>query len=129
MRTVASILIVSFTLTAAPPPASAEHVVTPAAIQSRLAESAAQRATDVASVRRLLADPEAARIARLAGADAASVTAGVATLSDADLRDLATRANALTVDPLAGHVDHDVWLLVKVFLIVAIVILVLQAVK
>src|SRR5437870_1870167 len=129
MRLVGFTLVLTFTLAAIAPPASAEHVITREALNARLAEAAAQRAAEVLSIRRLLADPDAARVARLGGADVSTIAAGVTALSDPELADLASRANALTTDPVAGHVDHDVWLLVKVFLIVAIVVLVLQAVK
>jgi hypothetical protein len=52
---------------------------------------------------------------------------GLAALSDTELRDLAARAQALEQDPVAG-LSSDVNQLLIIFLIVAIVILVLQAV-
>jgi hypothetical protein len=55
------------------------------------------------------------------------VSRALATLSDAELRDLAVRARALEQDPAAG-LSSDVNQLLIIFLIVAIVILVLQAV-
>ena len=53
--------------------------------------------------------------------------AAAATLSDAELAELAARAAALQSDPIAA-LDSDIVMLLKIFLIVAIVILVLQAV-
>ena len=76
---------------------------------------------------RFLATPEAAQAASSVGVDIASVRATVPSLSDAELADLSTRAAALEGDPVAG-LDHDIKLLLEIFLIVAIVILVLRAV-
>ena len=53
--------------------------------------------------------------------------AAVDTLDDRDLADLATRARTLRLDPRAG-IDKDIHDLLVLFLIIAIVILVLQAV-
>ena len=61
------------------------------------------------------------------GVDIAAVRATVPSLSDAELADLSARAAALEADPVAG-LDHDIKLLLEIFLIVAIVILVLRAI-
>lgn len=105
----------------------ARHVVSRELIQQRLAASAATRSQDVALVQELLGRPQARRIASALGADLASVRAAVPALSDDELRDLARRAAALQTDPVAG-LDHDIQQLLIIFLIVAIVVLVLEAV-
>lgn len=104
-----------------------EHLVSPAAADARLTEAAAQRHQDEATLATLLARPAAAQAAASVGADLETVRAAVPTLSDSELRDLARRAEALRSNPAAG-LDHDVEQLLVVFLIVAIVILVIQAV-
>jgi len=62
------------------------------------------------------------------GANLEDLRGATAALSDADLRDLATRAAALQADPVAGVSDNDIRWLLYIFLIVAIVILVIKAV-
>lgn len=104
-----------------------EHLVSSEAASTRLAQAAALRAHDQATLDGVLATPAAGRAAATVGADLAVVRATVPTLSDVELRDLARRANALRTDPAAG-LDHDVQQLLVVFLIVAIVILVIKAV-
>jgi hypothetical protein len=106
---------------------TAEHLVTPEAARQRLAGAVEAREADLTAVRGVLSRPEAASAARLLGADASGLKAAAATLSDAELRDLARRAQALQADPVAG-LTADVNTLLVVFLIVAIVILVLRAV-
>ncbi len=104
-----------------------QHLVSPEAASARLAEAAAVRAHDQATLEAALATPAASRAAARVGADLSAVRDAVPTLSDSELRDLARRAEALRTDPAAG-LDHDVQQLLVVFLIVAIVILVIKAV-
>jgi hypothetical protein len=106
---------------------SEEHLLAPVAAQARLREAAAARARDLAVVDQVLATPEAAAAAARLGADMGRLRAAVPSLSDAEVRDLASRAAALRTDPVAG-LDSDIRQLLVIFLIVAIVILVLQAV-
>jgi hypothetical protein len=62
------------------------------------------------------------------GADLDAVRRAAPLLSDAELRDLAARAAALQADPAAGVSNNDLRWALYIFIIVAIVILVLQAV-
>lgn len=112
---------------AAVPTQATEHLVSRADVAARLDQARASRAADVATVQDLLATPLAATAAARVGADLARARASVATLDEAELRDLAARARALRRDPAAG-VDKDIHDLLILFLIIAIVILVLQAV-
>jgi hypothetical protein len=107
--------------------AATDHLVTQEVVQQRLAEASASRQDDLAAVRGVLVRPEAASAARVLGADADALGAAAAALTDAELRDLARRAQALQADPVAG-LSADVNQLLIIFLIVAIVILVLKAV-
>jgi hypothetical protein len=104
-----------------------DHVVSPAAAQQRLQEASAERERGLATLDQALANPEIARAAATVGADASALRAALPTLSDAEIADLAQRAAALDTDPVAG-LDQDIRTLLIIFLIVAIVILVLQAV-
>jgi hypothetical protein len=104
-----------------------DHVVTRERVDARLDAAAASRAADLTTLRQLLATPEAGRAARLAGSDTGSLQAALSTLSDGEARELAERAAALRSDPVAG-LSSDVNTLLIVFLVVAIVILVIQAV-
>jgi hypothetical protein len=111
----------------AAPVHAADHLVTRADVARRLGDARQARAADQAAVRELLATPAASEAAARVGADLGRARASVAALDDADLRDLAQRARALRSDPAAG-IDKDIHDLLVLFLIVAIVILVLQAV-
>jgi pyruvate/2-oxoglutarate dehydrogenase complex dihydrolipoamide acyltransferase (E2) component len=104
-----------------------DHLLTAEKAQARLAAAARERRHELDAVDRVLATPEAARAASSLGADITAVRAAVPTLSDVELADLSARAAAVTADPVAG-LDSDIKMLLMIFLIVAIVILVLQAV-
>lgn len=104
--------------------ASAGHLVDKATIDAALSESARQAAADRARLAAALSGPEAERTARELGWNAARARASVASLSDAEVRDLAARAAVLQSDPVAGAGEGD---LLKLLLIILIVILVLKA--
>jgi hypothetical protein len=104
-----------------------DHLLSRDTAQARLAAGTAERRHELDAVDRILATPEAARAASSVGVDIAALRATVPALSDAELADLSVRAAALEEDPVAG-LDHDIKLLLEIFLIVAIVILVLRAV-
>jgi hypothetical protein len=124
-RSLASLSVVA-ALAATPAP-GADHLLTPQAARERLLAAETARRHDHEAVQRLLASPAAARAAAAVGADVEQVRAAAAVLEDAELAELAARAAALQTDPVAA-LDSDIMLLLKIFLIVAIVILVLQAV-
>jgi hypothetical protein len=128
-RSVAAVVVaMALALVAADGARAGEHLVTSTASQVRLREAEAARQGDLALVDRVLSSPEAAAAARAVGADMDAVRRAALLLSDEELRDLAARAAALPADPAAGISDHDLRWLLYIFLIVAIVILVLQAV-
>jgi hypothetical protein len=127
MRTTVTVLSLSAIVLTAGHSIAADHLLSRDTAEARLAEAASQRHQDRAAVEANLSTPVAESAARLVGADLSRVRAGVATLSDAELRDLATRSAALQADPVAG-LDSDIKLLLEIFLIVAIVILVFKAI-
>jgi hypothetical protein len=104
-----------------------DHLLSRDAAQDHLAAVTQDRRQALDTVDRALATREAARAASSVGVDIAAVRAAVPALSDAELADISARAAALESDPVAG-LDHDIKLLLEIFLIVAIVILVLRAI-
>ena len=127
MRTSLAVAAVMLAILSAPPAFTQDHLLSRDTAQARLAAAAAERRHALDAVDRLLATPEAGRAASSVGVDIAAVRATVPSLGDAELADLSARAAALEADPVAG-LDHDIKLLLEIFLIVAIVILVLRAV-
>ena len=105
--------------------AAGDHIVTPDAVQARLSEAATQRAQNVATVQEVLSTSIAAQAAASVGADLDRVRAGVGTLSDTELRDLAARASVLQGDPVAGAMDRNMRLLIMVALILVVILLIL----
>lgn len=104
-----------------------DHLVSREAARERVLDAAPERARSLATLDAVLQTPEARQAAASLGADTAQLRAALPTLSDAEIADLASRAEALQADPVAG-LDDDIKTLLIIFLIVAIVILVLQAV-
>lgn len=107
---------------------AADHLVSRADASAALATAAEARSLDLARLDRVLTQPDAARAASLVNADLAAVRGALASLDDQELRDLAARAEALDTNPAAGALDPDIRQLLVIFLIVAIVILVFQAI-
>ena len=127
MRTSLAVAAAVSAILSAPPAFSQDHLLSRDTAQARLAATAAERQHALDAVDRVLATPEAARAAASVGVDIAAVRATVPALSDAELADISVRADALESDPVAG-LDHDIKLLLEIFLIVAIVVIVLKAV-
>ncbi len=109
------------------PGQAADHLVTSRVQAERLDAAAAQRQDDLGTLHAVLDGAAASRTVARLGVSPERVQDGLATLSDAELRDLAARAQSLQGDPAAA-IDADIKDLLVIFLIVAIVILVLQAV-
>ena len=107
------------------PSAAGDHIAAPDAVQARLAEASAARAQNLATVQDVLSTPLAAEAAASVGADLERVRSGVATLSDAELSDLASRASVLQSDPIAGAMDRNMRLLIMAALILIVIILLL----
>ena len=122
-----AVLVAATTALSASPVRAAEHVTSSGAVRAALAGAADERARDLASVDRVLASSEAARLASRVGVDVAGLRGALPALGDSELRDLAVRAETLQSDPAAG-LTHDVEQLLIIFLLVALVILVLKAV-
>lgn len=104
-----------------------DHLVSPADVSGALSATLEARSRDVACLDRVLSRPEAAHAAAVVNADLTRIRGALSSLSDGELRDLAARAEALDANPVAG-LDPDIRQLLIIFLIIAIVILVFQAI-
>jgi hypothetical protein len=127
MRKTLTVLSIALSSLAAGQARAADHLVAPEAAREAVLDAASDRQRSLTALDAVLATPEAAEAAASMGADASRLRAALPTLSDAEIADLAARASALGTDPVAG-LDSDIRTLLVIFLIVAIVILVLQAV-
>jgi hypothetical protein len=119
-----AVLAAAAALLSCPPVHAGDHLATADAVQARLLQSSAQRAQDLATVDAALATPLAREAAGAVGADLDRLRAGVPSLSDAELSDLAARAGALQSDPVAG-MDRQMRMLVMIALILVIIVLLL----
>ena len=84
------------------PAGADDHLVSSSDISTRFAEAAAMRQADISTLHAFLATPTAQQAAKMVGADSAGLQARLALLVDAEARDLANRARALTADPVAS---------------------------
>jgi hypothetical protein len=119
--------LLAVVLSSAVPATAADHLVTGGEVTSALQASSQARLRDLGRLESVLSAPEAAGAMAAAGTSVAELRGALSALGDEELRDLAARAAALESDPVAG-LDPDVKQLLVIFLIVAIVILVFQAV-
>src|SRR5262245_23641088 len=127
MRKTLTVLSIALVSPVAGQALAEDHLVSREAARERVLDAAAQRTQSLATLDAALSSPQAAEAAAAVGADTAQLRAALPTLSDSEIAALATRAEALQSDPVAG-LDDDIKTLLIIFLIVAIVILVLQAV-
>jgi CHASE3 domain sensor protein len=101
--------------------------VTPAEIAARLRSAAAERAGNTLRVERALAGHIPARAY---GMDIQGrIRAGVAALSDEELRDLARRAETLATDPVAGASKTLIIVGVAVLVVIVLAALIVKSCK
>src|SRR5687768_12852301 len=106
------------------PAAPQAHMVTPEDVQARFAQAAGERAANVRTLEALLSSQAATEAAAHLHADLGRIRAGVPSLTDAELRDLAARAESLRADPVAGNNPILIVLAVVGVLFVLLVILI-----
>jgi hypothetical protein len=94
-----------------------QHLVAGEVIAARLQAAALERVSAELKVEQLFSSRFAAEAAFAHGVDIQRLRAGVAALTDDELQDLASRADALQSDPVAGGI-------VKTLVIVGVVVLV-----
>jgi hypothetical protein len=121
---VSGLLVTSF---AVPPNLRAQqHVARPADIHKELVKATETRQQNRYKMRELFSSKEAQKALKSAGVDPAQVKAAVATLSDAELAQLAARSDKLRDDFAAGRLsDRD---LLIILVGIAIIILIIVAV-
>lgn len=122
---ISSVLAVIF---AVPPALLAQvHVVGPAEIEKQVAETSQIRQRNLDTVRNLFASPAGQKALQSARVDAARVSSAAAALSDAELAQLASRAQKAQADFAAGSLsDRDLLLII---LGVAALVLIIVAVR
>lgn len=124
-------LLVTFILVAllAVPPRlrAQQHVVSPTDIHKELVKATQTRRQNRDKVKELFSSKAAQRALKRAGMNPAQVKAGVSTLSDAELAQLASRADKARDDFAAGRLsDRDLLIIVVG---IAVLILVIVAVR
>jgi hypothetical protein len=114
----------SFIALGAPTVASAQdHVVSPKELQKDVAKQSKTRQENEVRLARILATPEAREALQKAGVDYKTVQKGVRTLSDAELAQLAARAEKGQSDFAAGAISLREWIIILVAIIVVIIII------
>lgn len=120
---VSCLLIISF---AVPPSLRAQqHVVSPTDIHKELVNTTDRRIQDRRKVNDLFSSEDAERALRGAGMDPGQVRTAVATLSDAELAQLAARSDRLQADFAAGRLSNRELLII--ILVLAAVVLIIVA--
>ena len=121
-------LLVNFilvTFLAAPPSLRAQqHVVSPTDIHKELVNATRTRRQNRDKVRELFSSKTAQKALKRAGMDPAQVKAGVSTLSDAELAQLASRADKARDDFAAGRLSDRDLLIILVGIAALILIIV-----
>lgn len=118
------VIATSFIALGAPHVASAQgHVVSPKELQKDVAAQSNARQANEARLDRILSRSEAQDAMRKAGVDYPRVQKGVRTLSDAELAELASRAEKGQSDFAAGLITLREWIIILVAVIVVVVII------
>lgn len=120
---VSSLLIISF---AVPPGLRAQHIAPPADIHKELVNATEARIQNREKLTELFSSKDAEKALRGAGISPGQVKTAIATLSDAELAQLAARSDKLRDDFAAGSFSNRELLIIIV--VVAVIILVLVAV-
>lgn len=103
------------------------HVVSPAELQHALVAATAARQRDVETIRQFLSSPPAEQALKSAHMDPVQVKQAVASLSDQELEQLASRAQKAQADFAAGNLtERD---LLIILIAIAVIILIIVAVR
>jgi hypothetical protein len=121
----ACFLVVIFAI---PPSLLAEsHVVNPADLQKAVTSAAQERQQNLRKVQDLFSSPRAEKALKSANMEPAQVKDAAATLDDAELAQLASRADKMRADFSAGNLsDRD---LIVILIAIAALILIVVAVR
>ena len=106
---------------------AAEHVVSAADLQKAAADASRARQQNLETLKEFFSSPKATQALKAAHADPEQVKNAVASLSDAELAQLATRAQKAQADFAAGTLsDRD---LIIILVAIAALILIIVAVR
>lgn len=120
---VTGFLVISFAI---PPSLRAQHVVSPTDIHKELVTATEARIQNREKVNELFSSKAAEKALKGAGVDPGQVKTAVATLSDAELAQLAARSDKLRDDFAAGKISNRDLLIIIV--VIAVIILIVVAV-
>jgi len=124
----AVIACVLVTIFSVPPSLLAQtHVVTPSDLQKELISATQQRELNVEKVRQFLSSETAQKALRTAHMNPEQVKTGVASLSDAEIAQLASRAEKAQADFVAGTLSNRD--LLFIILAIAALVLIIVAVR
>src|SRR5258705_9581352 len=122
---IASVLVTIFSV---PPSLLAQtHVVSPSDLQKELISATQQRELNVEKVRQFLSSENAQRALKTAHMNPEQVKTGVASLSDAELAQLASRVEKAQADFLAGTLSNRD--LLFIILAISALVLIIVAVR
>src|SRR5713101_3138517 len=106
---------------------AAEHVVSSAELQKAAVDASRARQQNLETLRAFFSSERAQRALKAAHTDPEQVKKAVASLSDAELSQLASRARKAQADFAAGHLaDRD---LIIILIVIAGLILIIVAVR
>ena len=104
-----------------------EHVVSPVELQKAAVDASRARQQNLETLREFFSSERAQRALKAAHTDPEQVKKAVASLSDAELAQLASRATKAQADFAAGHLsDRD---LIIILILIAALILIIVAVR
>ena len=104
-----------------------EHVVSPSELQKAAVDASRARQQNLETLRDFFSSERAQRALKAAHTDPEQVKKAVASLSDAELAQLASRAKKAQADFAAGHLsDRD---LIIILILIAALILIIVAVR
>jgi len=106
----------------APATRAQDHLVTPDVLQQQVQDNAATRRQNIETVTNFLSTPIAQRAMKSRHYDPVTVRSAIPTLTDAQLADLASRANDAQQKFAAGGLGSGVLLLLILIIVVIVVV-------
>jgi c-di-GMP-related signal transduction protein len=103
---------------------SSEHLVSPTELQKAVVDASRNRQQNLDTLNQFLSSEKAQQALESAHQNPEQVRRGVASLSDDELAQLASRANNAQADFAAGRMDDHDWLIVLVAIAALILIIV-----
>jgi c-di-GMP-related signal transduction protein len=101
-----------------------DHIVSPSDLQKATVDASQQREQNLDTLRKFLSSEKAHQALQTAHVNPQEVQQAVSSLSDAELAQLATRANKAQNDFAAGNIDNHDLLIILVGIAVLILIIV-----